>query len=353
MAHLLMEFVQWWLGQMAELLPGSRRGAGGRKGTALVLVPDLSIQPGPPAMTARIEKRGRVERLGRVVLDSEGLRALKNAAQGQGRSLETRIEMPAGAMLEKRLTLPFAAERDLDRVLGFELDRETPFAVDEIYWGSAIEHRDRGRRRITVRVAMVAKAQLAALVVGLTRIGLAPAVLIGMGHDGVQTVIPISRDGTAKRSWLRMAVPAAAWLCVVLAVAAIATPFVTQGRALDAVDLRIETLHPAVTAVERLRDRVAGDREQADSLAKQRARYGNPLLMLAAVTAALPDDTHLTELDYSGGRLVLSGMSKAASHLIGDISRSSSLRDPAFSAPVTRIEQNGMDVFSITAQEKR
>jgi general secretion pathway protein L len=349
---LLREFWIWWLGQLAELFAGARREAGTGRRTALVLAPDLSIQPGPPAMTARIEKRGRVERLGRIVLDGDGLRTLKHAADGQGRGMETRIEMPAGAMLEKRLVLPQAVERDLDRVLGYEIDRETPFTSDEIYWGCAVEQRDRGHRRITVRLAMVAKIQLSDLATGLARIGLAPSILIGTGHDGTRTVIPISHDQPRRRGWLGIAVPAAAWLCAVLAVLAIGAPFLIQGRALGAIDEKIETLRPTVTAVERLRDRIAGDRQEAESLAAQRLRYGNPLKMLAAVTAALPDDTHLTELDYAAGKIVLSGMSKAAAHLIADISRSSSLLDPAFSAPVTRLDQNGADVFSISAQEK-
>jgi general secretion pathway protein L len=345
MFALLREFLTWWLGQLGELLPGWRRTTW-RKNAALILVPDLAASPQAAAATARIEKRGVVRRLGRVSLDADGARILKNAAEP---GFDIMIEMPAGTMLEKRLVLPLAAERDLERVLTYEMDRETPFAADEVYWGSEVEARDRRNRRITVRLAMVAKAQLAPLAAALGRAGLAPTALIGAGRGGV-TIIPIEHDSNRRRGWQSIAVTAAAWAVVVLAIVAIGVPFLQQSMALDEVDAQIDSLRPAVQAVERLRDRIAGDRQQAEALAAQRAQFGDPLAMLAAVTNALPDDSHLTELDYSMGKLVLTGQSKAASHLIGDISSSPSLRDPAFSAPVMRVEQSKFDVFTITAR---
>ena len=37
-------------------------------------------------------------------------------------------------MLAKTVTLPLAAERELEQVLAFEMDRETPFKAEELYW---------------------------------------------------------------------------------------------------------------------------------------------------------------------------------------------------------------------------
>jgi general secretion pathway protein L len=343
MSGVAREFWRWWLGQLADLLPGSWRRAGQGKPAGLILVPtDAAVPDGLPAVTARLEKRGRIERLGRLVLDGDGLRRLRRAAAAQGGAFETRLELASGAILEKRLTLPLAAERDLDRVLGFEMDRETPFAADEVYWASQILERDRDRGRLTVRLTMVAKAPLAELVAALSRAGLAPAALMSAG-----ALIPIGNDASRRPS---RAGPALAWLCAVLAVVAVATPFAQQSAALGDAERRIETLRPDVEAVERLRQRLEGDRQAAESVAAERARFGDPLKMLAAVTAALPDDTRLIELDYSLGKLVLTGQSRAAAPLIGDISRSPDLRDPAFSAPVTRAEPGQVDLFTITAR---
>ena len=99
-----------------------------------------------------------------------------------------------------------------------------------------------------------------------------------------------------------------------------------------------------------LRQHIAGDRQQAENLAAQRAQFGDPLVMLAAVTAALPDDTCITELDFPMGKSTLTGQSKAAAHLSRDLSSKAAFKDPAFSAPVTRVERGKFDVFTISAQ---
>jgi general secretion pathway protein L len=347
------EFLNWWVGQLASLAPRSTSGPIGGKVPILVVTPDLSVQPGPPAVIARIEKRDQIERIGRVVLDPSGLRRLRGACARHGHSLQTWIEMPPGGLLEKRLTMPVVAERELDRVLGYEIDRETPFHRNDIYWARTVEQRDHIHRRITVRVAIVAKRQLGDLPSTLGRAGLVWRGMIGRSPSGATAIIPAARPGEAtRRGWRDFVRPALGWACAVLLVAAIAIPFARQEEALSAVNRQIASLRPAVTAVEHLKARIDHDRIQVASLARQRAKFGNPLTMLTAVTAALPDDTHLTELDYSKGNIVLTGLSKRAARLIGDISHSPDLRNPAFSAPVRRIEHVGVDVFSITARER-
>lgn len=338
MPVLAREFWRWWVGQLLAWLPDTyRRFVQGRL-NALVIATDFTA--------ARIEKGSRIEWFGAIDSTEDSLRRLKRATEKYGRDLETRLELPADAILEKQLTLPLAAERDLDRVLAFEMDRETPFAADELYWVSHVRERDTANKRLAVSLAMVPKAPLAEPIVALERAGLRPAALVGAKNN---TVIPIDHGG-ARRDWSSRATVVAAALCALLAIAAVAIPFVQQGIALDNVERRIEMLQPRVVMVERLRSRVEGDRLQAEGLTAERAQFGDPLAILAAVTAALPDDTHLTEFDFSLGKVTLTGQSKAASHLIADIARNPNLRDPVFASPVTRSTRSDFDVFSITAR---
>ena len=53
--------------------------------------------------------------------------------------------LPPGPLIEKRLALPLAAERELSRVVAYQMDRETPFAANEVWWSCEIENRDRAR----------------------------------------------------------------------------------------------------------------------------------------------------------------------------------------------------------------
>ncbi len=211
-------FWDWWLEQLRELIPSVRRGATKSANAVLIIAPDFSKQDSPATVTARIERRGHAERLGRITLDSDGLRALKRAAATLGRTPETLLEVPLDAVLEKRLVLPLAAERELDQVLALAMDRETPFAADEVYWKGEPEQRDRAKRLLTVRLSMVAKAQIADTVAVLSRAALKPTALIGAGQDGRRTVIALDHGEARRRS---VATTALAWTCAVLGIAAI------------------------------------------------------------------------------------------------------------------------------------
>jgi general secretion pathway protein L len=339
------EFWEWWLAQLRELVPGSRGDATKRKGSFLVVAPNRSNEGALTSVTARIERRGRAERLGKIALDPNGLRALKRTASSLGRTFQTLLEVPSSQVLEKKLVLPLAAEHELDQVLALAMDRETPFAADEVYWDGRVEERNRAKRLINVRLAVVAKAQFADLVAALSQAALAPTALI----SGRNRRIMIALDhGSASRR--NAATTVLSFLCVALAIAAIAVPFIQQSIALGRVDDQIDSLRPAVEAVERVRQRMANDRQQVEALAAQRTAFGDPLAMLAAVTAAIPDDTWLNSLEYSRGKLRISGQSKAASHLIGDMSQGTVFKNPEFSAPVTRAEDGKVDVFTISAE---
>lgn len=339
------EFWDWWLSQLRELVPGTRGDATKHKGAVLVVAPNRANEGGPASVTARIERRGRTERLGKISLDSDGLRALKRTASSLGRAFQTFLEVPSSQVLEKKLVLPLAAERELDQVLALAMDRETPFAAEEVYWDGKVEERNRAKRLITVRLAMVAKAQFADLVAALSQAAMAPNALVSGRNRRIMIAL---EHGSASRR--NTATTALSLLCIALALAAIAVPFVQQSIALGRVDDQIDNLRPTVEAVERVRQRMANDRRQLEALTAQRAAFGNPLAMLAAVTAAIPDDTWLNSLEYSQGKLRISGQSKAASHLIGDMSKGAVFKNPEFSAPVTRAEDGKVDVFTISAE---
>ena len=67
--------------------------------------------------------------------DESGLRELAHALRRK-KSVPALLllRLPAGEVLKKRLSFPAAARRDLKSLLGFQIDCETPFARDEIYW---------------------------------------------------------------------------------------------------------------------------------------------------------------------------------------------------------------------------
>jgi len=68
--------------------------------------------------------------------------------------------LPAQRMLARRLTLPLAAEDNLRQVLGFELDRQTPFRADQVYFDQRVASRDPVAKQIQVELALTTRAAL-------------------------------------------------------------------------------------------------------------------------------------------------------------------------------------------------
>jgi general secretion pathway protein L len=143
--------------------------------------------------------------------------------------------------------------------------------------------------------------------------------------------------------------PAAA-CCAALAITALATPFVRQELALIALDREVAAGRAAAAEADSLRqdiDRLSGS---AGFVESERDKTGLPLVVLAATTRMLPDDTYLTEMELRQRKLTLSGRSAGAARLIGALAADGEFRNPGFSAPVTRLEALKAELFTINAE---
>jgi general secretion pathway protein L len=339
------DVLRWWVSRLAELVPESLRRLGGSVDDALIITP-IASTAGDIGSVAVSRRRGnRESQLGRFALDPNAM-----AAVPRDRSEPVALRLGPRDVLTKTVSLPLAAERDLGQVLGFEMDRETPFTADELFWNYRVEARDRYRGVLSARLVLIPRVRLASLLAALHAAGLFPrrAEIALAGADRCE--VPLD-DGVTRHS------PSSRWLvktmvgaCALLAVAAVALPFVQQQLALDALDTEIATHQAAVAETTELNRELARLSGSLDAVAKQRAEAGRPLTVLAAATRVLPDDTYLTELTLRQRQITLTGRSPAAARLIGTLAADRGFRNPAFAAPVTRIEALRTEVFTITAE---
>ncbi len=345
---MLREFLDWWLRQIASLLPARLRQGEGRQADALVISADAD----GAAAELSTRRNGRLASLGRFALDEPGLARAEAAlarrgVRQPGRAQATVLLLPAALLLERDVSLPLAAERDPEQVLQFEMDRLTPFDATEVFWTWTLRARDRVRARLHLRVSLVPQAAIRPLLATLSRIGIAPTTLEFATGSGLRRIgMAHTHAGRGRRTRLALA----AALCASLALAAIVTPFVRQSLAARALDRRIAALAPGVAAAEALRARITREAAGKDVLVAERGRVGDALAAIAAVTDILPDDTYLTDFTLRSRKLVMNGRSAAAARLIGLLSAAPQLREPAFLAPVTRSETGRADLFSIRAE---
>lgn len=342
---MVREFFSWWFGQLAELLPRRLRRSAPTAADATVITPITGPGGGLAAIAVGLRRNGKETLLGRFALGASGFAELPRSA-----AKPAVLRLGEAEVLGKTVTLPLAAEREVDQALAFEMDRETPFTVEELYWNHRIEATDRQNGRLSVRLLLIPKATLSPLLTFLGQIGIVPVrAEIGDGPDA-GSWLPLDGDGRPAHPGASRLVKPAAVCCAALALAAIVTPFVRQSTAMASIDRELATGRAAAAEAESLRREIQRLSGSADLVEKERDKVGQPLAVLAALTRVMPDDTFLTEMELQQRKLTLSGRSAAAARLIGAFAIDNEFRNPAFAAPVTRIEALHQEIFTIITE---
>lgn len=335
----------WWFQQLGDLLPKGWRPFGLSATDAVVILPGSPLDD-CTEVSVGLRRNGRETTFGRFRLDDDVLAGLPPIA---GRPVILRLA--EDQVLAKTLLLPLAAEGRLDQVLTFEMEQETPFSPEEVFWSHRIARRDRWGGRLWVRLLVIPRVSLARLLEILEKKGLRPArAEIAAGPDQ-HASLPLDVEERGFRDAPRWALRrAAAASCVFLAIAAAAIPFVRQFIALASIEREIARDRVAAAKAQALRqemDRLSGRLELVEVA---RDTGGRPLATLAALTRQLPADTYLTDFTQQLRKVTLTGQSAAASRLIAILAAGGRLHNPAFSAPVTHIAGEQSEAFTITAE---
>jgi general secretion pathway protein L len=341
---MLAELFTWWTRQMADLTAPVRSRLRAAEPDALL----LTAQPGGTGdLLVATRKNGRAETLDDIppMADSDRLRRAVGAVSGR---LPVTVVWPAPPLI-RDVTLPIAAEASLDRVVRYEMDRLTPFAVEDVLFSHRVVGHDRVRGVVLIELALVPKTWVRALLDRLAQSGIVPVALEATGPDGMIRRIPIVHADPEWQARQRLIWRLALGACAVMAVAVIAVPVVRQSMALANVAARIKELRPRVDQVETLRQRIAAGSAGSGLIAAARQQAAELLTILGVLTDTLPDDTYLTSLTLRQRHLVIEGHSAAATRLIAAMAGEARLRNPSFAAPVLRSD-NGGEVFTIQAE---
>ncbi len=363
--RMIRDALVWWSDQMLDLVPARFTRPDPSEAGALL------VEPLPGAVRLCLREAGAervLETLPLAVVvpalvepdadpaplvdpaDAEGFLRAMELALGPERSVPVLLRLPATAVLRRDVTLPLAAEAGLDRVLAFEMDRLTPFSADELFFSSVVTGRDRAAGRLLVRLALLPRAPLRPVLSLLAAAGTeAQAIDVPAAPGEPSLRIPLAHEAPVSARRQRFQLRAAFGACTALLLLAVVLPFVLQQMALDTAERRIAALQTPVHAVQALQNRINSGSAGALLVRAERARLGDTLSVLAAITTVLPDDSYLTDLALRRGELTISGQSPSAARLIPAISAVPAFTAPAFTAPVTRIEGQGQELFSIKA----
>lgn len=291
-------------------------------------------------------REGRDEELARWPLDAKDAGVLPAA-----RRKAVVFRLPARRVLSRTVVLPVAAETNLRQVVGFELDRLTPFTADKVYYDARVMDRDAATRRITVKLTAVPRKVLDPLLETLHRMGVVPSVVDAVGETGIN-LLPREREPRRGAGTQRLQGVLVMLVVVVLAVAAFLPLWQLRGLVIDLMP-RVDSAQSRAEVVYRLRDALESAVESNRFLLEKHQQSVSALDLLDELTRILPDGTWLEQLDLRGDEVQVRGQSREASSLVGVVEASALFQDVNFRSPVIADRRTGRDRFHLAAQISR
>ncbi len=260
------------------------------------------------------------------------------------------VLLPPGMVLRRGMLLPAAAAERLRDVVGFEVDRQTPFTASAVRFDARLlGRRDDGQ----LDVELVA-VPMPAFEDALSALGGLAGGLVGV--DALDAIgMPLGVNLLPQAQRRNRSTPMRRWNLVLATVAVIALA-ATAWQVLDnrrqaakafstQVDARAAEARKVAIQRDRLRDIVEGAR----FLDQARASRPTTVEVIDEVSRLLPDNTYLEKLAIEGDRLLLIGLSPEASALVGKMEASTLWKSPALSGALQPDPRTRRDRFSLTA----
>lgn len=346
-------FLAWWGASLAAWLPeGWRRVLGLGAGRLL-------LQPGTEGVQLRLQQGAELRDLARLPAPSDDDIAgplaagtgdpLARVLSARAADLPRALLLPAAVALRREMTLPAAAAERLRDVVGFEIDRQTPFTADAVVYDVRVL-----RRRAAQLDAELVAVPRQAMEGQLLRLGPLAGTLGGVdvaGADGVPlgiNLLPAERRHRRPDPWR-------VWNWGLAAVAVVGLGLAlwqvlhNRTQAADALEQRLE--RDAAPA-----RRAAAQRQQLVSLIEgqaflDNARRARPAAVevIDELARRLPDGTYLEKLAIEEERLTLIGLSNEAPALIGRLQGSPLWRSPALTGALQPDPASGRDRFTLSA----
>lgn len=293
------------------------------------------------------EERGRrrreLQRIPRADIEAGRVRLPKP----QNRQVVLRLD--SAETLSRVTSLPLAAENNLYQVVGFEIDRLTPFTLDKLYYDAHVVARQPADKSLKVRFTAVMRGVLDELLGQLKSLGVTPDIVDVAEAAGEVNLLPPAqrpRRGRAARGLRGLLL---LLLLVTLALLVLLPIWQQRNVVVGLMPLVANSQQRAETTVA-LRDQLQDAAESSQFLLQKRNDNVSMLEILNELTLLLPDNTWVEQLIVRDNEIQVRGQSRDATALIGIIENSALFSQAMFRSPVTPDRRTGADRFFLTAQ---
>lgn len=341
----IVDYLERWHEAMLVCLPHPMRRMLGQRAPYLVLVPQ-----GTKALLYRAQGRERefIGELDPQVQDA--LPAVLSGARHQRRRAV--IQLPAAQVLTRRVSFPLQVRDNLGQVMRYEIDRLSPFQLDQVCFDFRLLEDSEPGGRISVELVLCRRDLVSEWVGRLREAGVPAERINWEGAWSKANLLP--QDERPGRSGSPFSLARLLLMLVLLLLAlALATPLWQKHQL--ARELR-ERQRELLTEAEKVHEvRGALERARQGSVAVLRLKWDQPQVidLLRELTERLPDDTWVQNLDFKDGEVQLRGESVQATALIGLLEQAPGIGEVSFRSPVVQVARTGRDRYHISLKYER
>jgi general secretion pathway protein L len=252
------------------------------------------------------------------------------------------LEIPSENVVVRRISVPVQAREFVAGIIRNQIDRLSPWPSDQATYGFEADVDPQEPAALDVRVLIASRTVIDTAREQITAIGLAVdrVVASSCNAGGAKSVTlwsrlaDISPEYQARmRRQIGIGIAATISACLVLSIGAMISASLIRGRS-DDIATRIDALRRQLQGPATLQSAASlppNEREWYDKEVSPSA-----VIVIEALSRALPDSAYLTELTLQNSTLRIAGLTTDAPPLIGSLEHSGSLTDVHFFAPTTR-----------------
>jgi general secretion pathway protein L len=344
----LQGFFDWWQRELLTLVPERLRQATRfeRERWILALERDQIHASCPDRVDGPFTARAQVNLEEDLEARSRIVSELKNRDPERS---EIIVRLPPTQVLSKVFTLPLMVEENLRQVIGFEMDQQTPFKADQVYYDFEVLKKNPTTQQLTVRLTAVPRRYLDGILERLNMLGI-PLDTIDVAEASFAiNLLPLERRQPRKPTLQRLNL-VLGLLALLLLTAILAIPLMRKAEQEEHLQAEITAVQKEATSVSALRKQLDELTQQAGFLVEAKVNAPVVIRVLDALTHLMPDGTWLYQFELNGKEVLMQGESPTSSTLIGLLETSPLFRNVTYRSPVTQNRVTGAERFNLSAE---
>jgi general secretion pathway protein L len=328
----------WWRGEIVALVP---------PGLRTRPRPIVTLDWMPDGVAIGIQQVGMVTMMGTDALARPERPPLLTRALATPNVPTDRVllRLPESQILRRRINVPPAPARNLRPLIGFELERQTPFQATQVRYDFRVVARDEAARRLIVELALVKNSRVEELLAVAERWGLRPTAI---GASGGAWSPNFLRTPIAVRPLLRRHRLSLGLAATILAL--LAGLWAGEARRHDRYEAALASALAQSRGAAEATQTLRRDLDALDThLALLPGLKNGPdaARLLEELARRLPDGTYLSDFELNGRAIRIRGTSNAATGLIAILGASPMLTNVRFAAPVVQASGAGTERFDL------